>query len=109
MMVGRVSILFVATAIFAFPAIAQEATVAQTQLGCQHRDIYQTMAQAAIDNDTVAFSRGLNATVPTGECRIFRPGESVVVVERDVITIKIRPRGSRTAYWAPIDILIAGK
>ena len=68
--------------------------------GCVDKDVIDKLNDYAHQHDEKAFNSLLGANLLTGQCRMFKKGESVYVTDLSMMGyVKIRPQGETQEYW----------
>jgi hypothetical protein len=101
----RVSVLIaMGTAMLGFASAAPAQSnhqVVKATYGCQSKDVFDKLVHYSVDNDNVAFKKGLTAAIYSGQCSIFQAGEAVELADVAMFsgTVKVRRRGDTDEYW----------
>lgn len=104
----RISVasLLITTCMIFAPAYAQSHYVAgKNHFGCVSKDYFNKLIGYAVDKDLEAFKKGLGAGLLTGECTMFKSGETVFITDTSVFSglVQIRRKGDTTAYWTNME------
>lgn len=69
--------------------------------GCKSRDYYDRMGDYAASKDMVAFRKGLAIGLMSGQCIMFKVGQSVHLDDTAFFSglVKLRPEGELDGYW----------
>jgi len=68
--------------------------------GCVDKDVIDKLNDYAHQHDEKAFNSLLGTNLLTGQCRMFKKGESVYVTDLSMMGyVKIRPQGETQEYW----------
>ena len=80
-----------------------EKTILGQAFGCTDKAALEKLVKIAAENDSEAFSRGLEAGLLTGECATFSAGDDVFVRDTDISTLAgislVRRKGETVEYW----------
>lgn len=87
-------------------AHAIEATIkGPSRYGCTSKEYYDKTTDMVNQNDREAFTKLLGAGIASGICTMFEAGETVIIAENGIFTVKLRRRGDLKEYWAAADVL----
>ncbi|HIF24914.1 MAG TPA: hypothetical protein EYQ41_01905 [Micavibrio sp.] len=75
----------------------------ENHFGCSSKDYFKQVRTYIWQKDNVAFENALVLGVATGECTIFKRGETVYAVGHGMGIIKLRREGEMSEYWTFIE------
>lgn len=76
-------------------------------IGCTDRAQYQRIVRFAVQKDAIAFEKAIVEGLASGTCTEFRHGETVYIVEGELLSglVKIRRQGEIVEYWTAIEAI----
>ncbi len=98
--------LLIAACLAYAPAYAQNHyVVGESHFGCGSKDYFSKLVGYAVDKDIEAFKKGLAVGLLTGQCTLFKNGETVFVTDTSIFSglVQVRRKGDTTTYWTNME------
>jgi len=75
------------------------------RFGCANRDYLDKLAGYVVQQDKIAFAKGLATGVMVGQCTMFTSGEEVFITDTAIFSdlVKVRRKGEVAEYWTVIE------
>lgn len=88
-------------------ALATERTIESDRIGCQDRDVLSKLTRYAVDKDQEAFKTAAMAAVLSGQCIVFKKGETVFLMDTAIFSglVQLRRKGETVEYWTNFEAI----
>ena len=90
----------------ALPWPAHAETIAQERFGCHTQEVTDRLFKLVMADEAEAFGQLLNGSLANGECRMWKPGETVRLENRTTTYgCLARTDVQDRCYWTPISAI----
>jgi hypothetical protein len=86
-------------------AQTQYQKIVTSEIGCREWATYEKIMDYVVRKDDDGYMAFTLTAISAGECVIFQLGQPVVIVERGIASVKLRPKGTLAEYWTVRDAI----